>query len=166
MLSEEIKDTLPAIIAEIEAYITKTYGEHYAGNEDKVQLIDLWDSEGTLTTMAKCDIQKYAFRLGKKDGFNEKDVFKIIHYAIMALVAQRLSNEVLNEQIRKAMVTKRPAPSFVWPLDDLPDPYYPVVDNTSILPHAGDIRYAKPISASSDATLMNAVAKGLGVSDV
>jgi hypothetical protein len=39
------------------------------------------------------NIIKYAMRYGKKEGYNEKDLLKIIHYAIMALHLQDIEND-------------------------------------------------------------------------
>ena len=75
------------ILQEIEQYIDATYSAHYAG-EKKIQTTEYIASclgfEGTIAAF-KFNIMKYADRFGKKEGYNEKDLMKVIHYAIMAL---------------------------------------------------------------------------------
>ena len=39
------------------------------------------------------NIMKYAQRYGKKNGYNRKDLMKIIHYAIIAMYNHDLQNE-------------------------------------------------------------------------
>ena len=71
------------ILKEIQKYVDSTYEQHYATG--KIQstefIIDI--SHGLGFTIG--NIIKYAQRYGKKDGFNRKDLFKVIHYAIIAL---------------------------------------------------------------------------------
>lgn len=73
-----------ASLAEIKEYIDSTYGAHYVGS-DNIQALDLIAAGGMLMQFAASSIIKYTFRFGKKDGFNRKDVLKVIHYAIFIL---------------------------------------------------------------------------------
>lgn len=84
MLSADFKDYLNRILYDVGDYVDSTYGAHY-GDENKVQLIDLWESAGIADTMFKGDITKYALRYGKKDGKNKKDLMKILHYTLLLL---------------------------------------------------------------------------------
>ena len=43
------------------------------------------------------NILKYAQRYGKKNGYNRKDLFKVIHYALMALHNHDLNYGESNE---------------------------------------------------------------------
>lgn len=72
------------ILDEIREYLGKTYGAHYAGS-DNVQAMDLIASGGMLMHFSASSIIKYAFRFGKKEGLNRKDLLKIIHYAMFML---------------------------------------------------------------------------------
>ena len=76
------------IIYEILEYVKNTYGGHYVG-KDQVQIIDLWESLGNVETTARDTAMKYLMRYGKKDGKNEKDLFKAIHYIIMMIHFRR-----------------------------------------------------------------------------
>ena len=64
-------------------YIDSTYDEHYSKNRFQATefIIDGGHGEGFCIG----NILKYAQRYGKKDGFNRKDLMKVLHYAIMAL---------------------------------------------------------------------------------
>ena len=68
---------------EIKRYIDSTYSAHYKGDKD-LQAIDAWFALGSADTSCRDTIIKYAWRLGKKDGYR-KDLMKIIHYAIFCL---------------------------------------------------------------------------------
>ena len=67
----------------IESYINKTYLSHYSMN--KIQstefIFDAEHGEGFCIG----NIIKYAQRYGKKEGRNQDDLLKIIHYAIILL---------------------------------------------------------------------------------
>ena len=84
MLSAEFLEDFKEVFDDVWDYIENTYGSHY-GDENKVQLIDLWESAGIADTMFKGDITKYALRYGKKDGKNKKDLMKILHYTLLLL---------------------------------------------------------------------------------
>ena len=64
-------------------YIDSTYDEHYSKNRFQATefIIDGGHGEGFCIG----NILKYAQRYGKKDGYNRKDLMKVLHYAIMAL---------------------------------------------------------------------------------
>ena len=69
------------------SYIANTYGEHYRSQQSEIQLIDVWQSRGTLLTTAIDTAIKYLWRFGRKGGYNKKDIFKSIHYSLLALYA-------------------------------------------------------------------------------
>ena len=79
------------LIAEIKDYIDGTYGEHYSTNKYQATefIIDGGHGEGFCIG----NIMKYAQRYGKKNGYNRKDLMKIIHYAIIAMYNHDLQNE-------------------------------------------------------------------------
>lgn len=70
-------------ITEIHKYIISTYNEHYA--QSKYQATDTIVDAGYGEGFCMGNMQKYWKRYGKKDGRNKKDLFKIIHYAIIML---------------------------------------------------------------------------------
>ena len=65
-------------------YIASTYGQHYVGEDkEKTQVVDLWESLGSLDTTSRDTAIKYLSRYGKKGGYNKKDLMKAIHYTIL-----------------------------------------------------------------------------------
>ena len=71
-----------ALIAELQAYIDKTYGGHYSKNQFQSTefIIDCGHGMG----FALGNVLKYAQRYGKKEGHNRADLLKILHYTIIA----------------------------------------------------------------------------------
>jgi hypothetical protein len=71
------------ILQELQNYIDETYGEHYSKNKYQATefIIDGGHGEG----FCLGNVMKYAQRYGKKNGYNRKDLMKIIHYAIIAM---------------------------------------------------------------------------------
>ena len=84
------------LIAEIKDYIDGTYGEHYSTNNYQATefIIDRGHGEGFCIG----NIMKYAQRYGKKNGYNRKDLMKIIHYAIIAMYDHDLNGDVRDEK--------------------------------------------------------------------
>ena len=70
-------------LKQITEYIDGTYGEHYVAND--IQVIDIWQSMGSLETTARDTAIKYLMRYGKKSGRNRKDLLKAIHYIILMM---------------------------------------------------------------------------------
>lgn len=71
------------LLDEIKAYIDSTYSQHYSMG--KIQSTEFILDSGHGIGFAVGNIIKYAQRYGKKDGYNRKDLLKVIHYAIIAL---------------------------------------------------------------------------------
>jgi hypothetical protein len=71
------------IIKELQQYVDATYQEHYSQNNFQATefIMDSGHGEGFCIG----NIMKYAQRYGKKNGYNRKDLLKVIHYGIMAL---------------------------------------------------------------------------------
>jgi len=70
-------------LEDLKEYIDSTYGEHYAS--DKYQATDVIIDSGHGMGFCMGNIMKYAKRYGNKDGFNRKDLMKILHYGIIML---------------------------------------------------------------------------------
>lgn len=71
------------LLSELQSYIDATYDEHYSQN--KYQATEFIIDGGHGMGFCIGNILKYAQRYGKKDGFNRKDLTKVLHYAIIAL---------------------------------------------------------------------------------
>jgi len=73
------------ILSRLRQYIDNTYNQHYA--QAKTQTTEIVFENGHGEGFCIGNIIKYAQRFGKKDGKNEKDLYKVIHYAIILLGA-------------------------------------------------------------------------------
>ncbi len=71
------------ILTRLRNYIDKTYTEHYGSG--KIQTTEVTFDTGHGESFCIGNILKYAQRFGKKEGRNEKDLYKIIHYAVILL---------------------------------------------------------------------------------
>ena len=78
------------ILADLEAHMKSTYTSHYTSeNLDKVQTIDVFAHRGTLGSTSIDNAIKYLMRYGKKNGKNEKDLIKALHYLVLATAFDR-----------------------------------------------------------------------------
>ena len=82
------------LLEEFKKYVDKTYDGHYSKNsfQESEFIIDCGHGMGFFMG----NVLKYAQRYGKKDGFNRADIFKILHYALMALHQHDLNNKEKN----------------------------------------------------------------------
>lgn len=77
------------LIKEFKQYIDATYGEHYSLNKYQATefIIDAGHGDGFCIG----NVMKYAQRYGKKDGYNRKDLLKVLHYALIELYIHDLN---------------------------------------------------------------------------
>ena len=71
------------IIELIKENIDATYSQHYAN--EKYQATDMILDAGHGEGLCMGNIMKYVMRYGKKRGHNDSDLYKLIHYAIIAI---------------------------------------------------------------------------------
>ena len=71
------------ILNELKAYVDKTYDAHYSHNKFQASEFIMDSSHGEGFCIG--NVMKYAQRYGKKQGRNRNDLFKIVHYGIMAI---------------------------------------------------------------------------------
>lgn len=81
------------LLKELKAYIDSTYTEHYANGLDGIQTTEFIIDNGDGIGFTRGNVIKYAQRYGKKNGYNRKDILKIIHYAIILLYVHDLEHE-------------------------------------------------------------------------
>ena len=81
-------------LKEIEKYIESTYGQHYVG-KNEFQIQDLLHSIDIAVPFCQASAMKYLARLGKKEGFNRKDLLKAAHYIILMMY---FSNETQGDK--------------------------------------------------------------------
>ena len=79
------------VIQYLQKYIDSTYGQHYAGNENNIQTVDVWKALEIDRESFQSNILKYAMRYGKKDGHNLKDLMKILHYTLLLIERNHLT---------------------------------------------------------------------------
>lgn len=72
------------ILAGIKQYIESTYSAHYSSDSGR-DVIDDWEDMGIAKEAYHSNMVKYVKRFGKKEGYNPKDVMKVVHYAILLL---------------------------------------------------------------------------------
>ena len=72
------------ILQGIKQYIDSTYTAHYSSDSGR-DVVDDWEDMGIAKEAFLSNMQKYVKRLGKKEGWNPKDVMKVIHYSIFML---------------------------------------------------------------------------------
>lgn len=71
------------LIAEFKDYIDSTYDAHYS--QTKFQAAEFIFDAGHGMGFCIGNVLKYAQRYGRKEGYNRKDLMKVLHYAMMAL---------------------------------------------------------------------------------
>ena len=85
------------ILQEVHDYIKSTYGEHYAGGDQNIQIQDVFEQMDISEEFTRGCAMKYLFRFGKKEGKNPKDLLKCIHYCCLlyhyAFKSEGLKNE-------------------------------------------------------------------------
>ncbi len=79
------------VLVWVENYIRATYDAHYSKN--KIQTTEFVFDADHGEGFCIGNIIKYAQRYGKKDGYNEKDLLKIVHYAIILLGKEHYDKE-------------------------------------------------------------------------
>ena len=82
------------LIREIKTYIDSTYNAHYS--QSKFQATEFIFDAGHGTGFCIGNVLKYAQRYGRKEGYNRKDLMKVLHYAIMTLYIHDTGREVNN----------------------------------------------------------------------
>ena len=78
------------VIESLKLYIDSTYEKHYGSGKFQATevIFDADNGEGFCIG----NIMKYAQSYGKKNGYDERDLYKIMHYAII-LIGQKLKEK-------------------------------------------------------------------------
>ena len=71
------------LLKEIKNYVDSTYTQHYG--QSNIQTTEFIIDQGHGVGFTLGNVIKYSQRYGKKEGYNRKDLLKIIHYALIAL---------------------------------------------------------------------------------
>jgi len=81
----EYKYSEDKILADLKAYIDKTYTQHYKSDQQDIQCLDAWIAMGDATPTFRNTAMKYLWRYGKKNGNSKDDLMKTLHYVFFAL---------------------------------------------------------------------------------
>ena len=84
-MNYEIKED--EVIKSLKLYIDSTYEKHYGSGKFQATEVIFAADHGEGFCIG--NIMKYAQRYGKKNGYDERDLYKIIHYAII-LIGQKI----------------------------------------------------------------------------
>ena len=79
------------LLSELKDYIDSTYNSHYP--KTKFQATEFIFDAGHGMGFCIGNVLKYAQRYGRKEGYNKKDLQKVLHYAIMALYLHDIENK-------------------------------------------------------------------------
>ena len=82
------------VIESLKLYIDSTYEKHYGSGKFQATEVNFDAEHGEGFCIG--NIMKYAQRYGKKNGYDERDLYKIIHYAII-LIGQKIKEYELKE---------------------------------------------------------------------
>ena len=84
------------LLDELKTYIDTTYNAHYS--QSKFQATEFIFDMGHVQGLGCClgNVLKYAQRYGRKEGYNRKDLMKVLHYTIMALYLHDTEKDELN----------------------------------------------------------------------
>lgn len=77
----------------LKKYIAGTYEEYYVGQNEKIQTVEFIHDQLGSTDFLKANIIKYTTRLRKKPIDPEKDLKKLLHYAILLYYFEFMKNE-------------------------------------------------------------------------
>ena len=77
------------ILQEIIEYIESTYNQHYSTDGKGLQAMDIFRNMDTDKDFCQSNAIKYLIRYGKKQGRNEKDLIKAIHYIVLLISSER-----------------------------------------------------------------------------
>jgi len=84
-----------SVMGNLSSYIDATYTQHYTNTNNNVQALDVYQARGTLTNTAIDNAIKYLMRYGKKDGLNQKDLLKAMHYIVIAMGNEELIEDAI-----------------------------------------------------------------------
>ena len=72
--------------------IKGTYGQHYAQVSKGTQVQDILRDIGIDKDFCQANAIKYLCRFGKKDGRNRKDLLKAVHYIVLLMNSEDITN--------------------------------------------------------------------------
>ena len=95
----EYKYNEEELLTELSSYIDNTYNQHYS--LDKFQATEFIIDSGHGRGFCIGNVLKYAQRYGKKNGYDRKDLMKVLHYALMMLYVHDKAKQEANSDENK-----------------------------------------------------------------
>tara|TARA_B100000941_G_scaffold245459_1_gene189958 strand:+ start:282 stop:605 length:324 start_codon:yes stop_codon:yes gene_type:complete len=80
------------ILKEVIEYISSTYNQHYSTDGKGLQAMDIFRNMEIDMNFSQANAIKYLMRYGKKQGRNERDLYKAIHYIVLLISSEREKN--------------------------------------------------------------------------
>ena len=77
------------ILKEVIEYISSTYNQHYSTDGKGLQAMDIFRNLGIDKNHCHANAIKYLLRYGKKQGRNQEDLYKAIHYIVLLLSSEK-----------------------------------------------------------------------------
>ena len=77
------------ILALIEQFIRESYDKHYSTDGKGLQAMDIFRNREIDQNFCQANAIKYLMRYGKKQGRNEEDLYKAIHYIVLLISSER-----------------------------------------------------------------------------
>ena len=87
----EYKFNEELVLKQLQQYIDNTYNQHYSMN--KIQSTEFIFDAGHGEGFCLGNMIKYTQRFGKKGGKDMKDLFKVLHYAVILLGEMQKQNK-------------------------------------------------------------------------
>ena len=86
------------ILKQVIEYIQSTYNQHYSTDGKGLQAMDIFRNMDIDMDFSQANAIKYLMRYGKKQGRNEKDLYKAIHYIVLLLSSERGKQRVTRNE--------------------------------------------------------------------
>ena len=86
------------ILKQVIEYIKSTYNQHYSTDGKGLKAMDIFRNMDIDMDFSQANAIKYLMRYGKKQGRNEKDLYKAIHYIVLLISSEREKQRVTRNE--------------------------------------------------------------------
>jgi hypothetical protein len=77
------------ILELVKDFIQRSYKQHYSTDGKGLQAMDIFRNLGIDKNHCHANAIKYLLRYGKKQGRNQEDLYKAIHYIVLLLSSEK-----------------------------------------------------------------------------
>ena len=81
------------VLNNVKKYIDEIYLGHHYKSDDDIECFDAWIALGSASSTFRDTALKYLWRYGNKDGNNQKDLVKAIHYIMLLIYNDHYKNK-------------------------------------------------------------------------